>query len=384
MAKDNNINILFICTVLDIGGNEKQLYHVVLGMDKALFNPIVCCLKEDGVFGKKLRDKGFRVYSNLLKSKYDVRVLFSLRSIMKMENIHTVFTVGEGDKMFWGRLSAKLSNVPVIISSVHSTLSDGQRGSTLGFLNKLLMPITDRIVAVSNKQKEFLIKHEGITEEKITVIHNGVDLSQFEDQIETKNQKEELGIPSSHSVVSIIAWLRPEKAHSVFLQAATRILQRIPEVTFLIIGNGSERVPLENLSKTLGISGNVRFLGERLDIPEILAITDVSVLCSTTIETCPNSILESMAAEVPVVTTDVGGLSEIVLDRETGFLVKPGDIQGFAHKILWLIKDREKAKELGRAGKERVRKHFSMDIAIHSREELILDLTCEKVGIPNP
>ncbi len=213
--KEEKINILFVCTTLVIGGCEKQLHHVVLRMDRRRFNPIICCLKEDGTLGRDLRKKGIKVYSDLLQSKYDIRVLFRLVSLIKREKIHAVFTVGEGDKMFWGRLAAKFSGVRVIISSVHSTLADGQKGSTIGFLNKLIMPITDRIVAVSENQKQFLVKHEGLKEEKILVIRNGVDLSRFDGPKRGRRKREELNIPFSHFVVGLIAMLRPEKAGCV-------------------------------------------------------------------------------------------------------------------------------------------------------------------------
>jgi len=377
-VKEEKINILFVCTTLVMGGCEKQLYNIILRMNRRRFNPIICCLKDEGVLGRDLRKKGIKAYSNLLRSKYDIRVLFHLVSLIKREKIHAIFTVGEGDKMFWGRLAGKFSGVPVIVSSVHSTLADGEKGSTIGFLNKLIMPISDKIVAVSEDQKEFLVKHEGLREEKITVIPNGVDLSRFHGSNQTLSTREELGIPLSHFVVGIIAMLRPEKAHSVFIHAASRILRHTSEVTFLVVGEGDLRAELEELVRRLGVSDNVRFLGERQDVEEILASLDAVVLCSYTIESFPNSILEAMAAGKPVVVTDLGGLREIVVDGETGFVVKPRDVEGLADKVLWLINNPEKSRSLGEAGMERVGKLFPLEKAIRAREKLIEDLFFEK------
>ncbi len=126
------------------------------------------------------------------------------------------------------------------------------------------------------------------------------------------------------------------------------------------------------------MSDNVKFLGERQDVEEILASMDAVVLCSYTVESFPNSILEAMAAGKPVVVTDVGGLREIVVDGETGFVIKPQVVEGLADKVLWLMNNPEKSRALGEAGRERVGKLFPLEKAIRAREKLIEDLILEK------
>jgi glycosyltransferase involved in cell wall biosynthesis len=167
--------------------------------------------------------------------------------------------------------------------------------------------------------------------------------------------------------------LRPEKAHAVLLNAAVAIRKTNDRVRYLIVGDGPERANLETLSRSLGLSDIVTFAGGRNDIPEILSALDLFVLCSDT-EAFPVSILEAMAMERPVVSTDVGSVSEAVVHGTTGLLVPPGRPEALASAICELLADPARRREMGVAGRRRVQDHFSVESMVGQYQDLFAEM----------
>ena len=161
-------------------------------------------------------------------------------------------------------------------------------------------------------------------------------------------------------MAGIVAALRPEKNHEMFLYVAALVHRTLPAARFLVVGDGPQRTKLEALAQSLGIAEAVRFLGTRSDVPEVLSLMDVLVLTSH-MEANPICLLEAMASEKPVVATRVGSVAETVLDGRTGYLVAPGDSQGMADRVLELLTDPTRAAAMGRAGREQVIAHWSVD-----------------------
>ena len=161
-------------------------------------------------------------------------------------------------------------------------------------------------------------------------------------------------------VVGIVAALRPEKNHELFLQAAKLVHDALPTAKFLVIGDGPRRAELECFARDLGLNEAVRFTGTRADVPEMLSLVDV-ILLTSHMEANPASILEAMACEKPVVATLVGSVPETVLGGRTGYLVPPGDAYEFAGRTLDLLCHPDHAALLGRAGREHVIAHWSVD-----------------------
>jgi glycosyltransferase involved in cell wall biosynthesis len=285
---------------------------------------------------------------------------------MQRRRIDAIVTVGAGDKMFWGRLAARLAGVPVIASALHST---GMPDS-VQFSNRLLAPITDAFIAVAEPHGRYLAEHEGCTASKIRVIPNGVDCDRFRPRPCDPDLRDALSLPQDAPVVGILAALRPEKNHELFLRAAARVHHAMPAVRFILIGDGPRRADLETLAKELSISQAVRFLGTRSDVPELLALTDVMLLTSH-MEANPVSILEAMATGKPVVATKVGSVAESVLEGQTGYLVPPGGEEELAQRTLELLRDRSLAAALGRAGRQHVLDHWSIDRMVEGYQDVL-------------
>jgi len=361
-----------------VGGAERICEDILLRIDRDRFNPILLCMREPGPLAETVAREGIKVYSNLISDKYDFTVAMRLQRIMRQEEIHALETFGSGEKLFWGRLCAKWAGVPAITSSLHKTFIKGKTHS-VEFLNRMLWGLNDRIIAIGEASKDYLVKYEAVPEKKVTVIYNGVDLEKFKPHPPELRIKSELGVPEENQVVGILAVLRPEKAHRVFLESAKIISQELPRVSFLVVGDGGERTKLEEFSSELGLDGRVIFAGNRSDVPEVLSIFDVAVLCSDPyIETLPTAILEAMAMAKPTVATEVGCLREMVIEGSSGYLVPVRKPRELAEAVSKLLKNPELAQKMGQEGRKRTEELFSIERMVGKREELFEEILKQK------
>lgn len=370
---------MFVITSMPVGGAETLLVELVRRLDRARFSPELCCLKHFGPLGEVLAAE-MPAFTGLLSRKYDVTVLWRLVRLMRRRRIDAVVTVGTGgDKMFWGRLAGWLAGVPVICSALHSTgLPDH-----VELPNRLLAPITDAFIGVAEPHGRYLVEHEGCPESKVRVIANGVDTERFHPRWPDRKLLEELGLQADTPVAGIVAALRPEKHHELFLQAALLIRAAIPEARFLVVGDGPQREKLESLARQLSLDSAVRFLGTRSDVPGVLSLLDVLMLTSH-MEANPISILEAMACEKPVVSTRVGSVPQTVVEGETGFLTAPGDARQMADRVIELLQDPERAAAMGRAGREQVLSRWSIDRTVEGYQKLIAEIYAAKAAARAP
>lgn len=367
------LRVMFVITSMPVGGAETLLVNLARRLDRRRFEPEFCCLKHFGPLGELLA-REIPGFTGLLQQKYDVRVWGRLARLLRRRRIDAVVTVGTGgDKMFWGRLAAWRAGVPVVVSALHSTgLPD-----RVEWLNRRLAPWTDAFIAVARPHARYLSEHEGCPAEKVHVIPNGVDVDQFCRRPADAALRAALGLPRGAPVAAIVAALRPEKNHAMFLRAAAQIRAAVPTARFLVIGDGAERAKLEDLAARLELNGAVHFLGTRSDIPELLALTDVVVLTSH-MEANPVSVLEALACARPVVATRVGSLAETVHDGVSGYLVPPDDVAALAARVTELFGDRAKARRFGQAGRREVAARWSLERMVSGYEELLERLHRDK------
>jgi glycosyltransferase involved in cell wall biosynthesis len=369
--------VIFVVTSLIIGGAERQLVQILKHLSRKYFEPVVVCLKDPGVLAEELAPLNITIYSRLLNHKADFRVLPRLMAIIKKEKPHILWARGIGDKMFWGRLAGKLTRIPIILSSIHFMGSMGQRKSIIGPFNKILTPLTDRFVAVSENQRRYLIEEEGIPAHKTVVIHNGIDLGGFRAKRGPWSVKEDLGIPDRVAVIGQVARLRPEKGHRLLLQAAHKLQEKDREVVILLIGDGPERKILEEICTTLHLGSMVRFLGDQREPADLINILDMGTL-SSPMETFPNVLLEYMALAKPVIAPNAGGVPEIITDGIHGLLFSPGQADSLAEKILFLLANPEVSRAMGEEGAKRVANSFSLEMSLKKIEQLFFELLAEK------
>jgi glycosyltransferase involved in cell wall biosynthesis len=264
-----------------------------------------------------------------------------------------------------GRVAALLSmrrRPGVVVHTFHGHVLSGYFSplATRVFvtIERLLAPVTTRLVAVSEEVRDDLVRLRIARPERIEVIPLGFDLTRFataEGQRTRARRELKLG---DGPVVLLVARLVPIKRVDRFLRIAARV--QTPGVTFAIAGDGDLGEDLRRLDAAAALGSRIRWLGLRTDVEFLLAAADVTVLCSDN-EGTPVSLIESQAAGVPVVATRVGGVPAVVIDRETGFLVEADDEAAFAAAIDRLLADPDLRRRMGQSGSDHVRAHFGLD-----------------------
>ncbi len=375
------LRVMFLITSMPVGGAEVLLVNLIRRLDREGFLPSLCCLKALGPLGEILSSE-IPTFHDLIHDKYDVRVVRRLAQLFREQRIDAVVTVGAGDKMFWGRLAARRARVPVVLCALHST---GWPDS-IGRLNRLRLMTrwTDTFIGVAAAHGQHLIDKEHFPADKVRVIPNGVDVDRFNPGIDGTAARRELGIDAKAPVAGIVAALRPEKNHELFLRAAARVRAKVPDAQFVMIGDGPERPGIERLIAELKLGGAAHLLGTRANIPELLAALDVFALTSR-IEANPVSILEAMAAGKPVIAPNVGSIKESVSDGETGYLTDPNDEEQVAQRLTELLTDPQRARRMGEAGRAAVVSQWSLERMVEGYESLIGEIyrrKCETPGSP--
>jgi glycosyltransferase involved in cell wall biosynthesis len=300
---------------------------------------------------------------------------------MRRERPHIVHTHTATAGLL-GRLAARLAGVPVILHTFHGHVLRGYfgpiRSKALVWMERFLARLSDRIVTVSEGQRQELAGYGIAALEKITVVPLGFEL---EDLLACQSYRgelrRELGLGDENKLVGIVARLVPIKNHRLFLQAAQVVAEAIPQARVLVVGDGELREELEAYAHDLGLDGKALFTGWRRDLPRLYADLDVVALTSIN-EGTPVSLIEAMAAAVPVVATAVGGVPDVVVDGETGYLVKEGDVKGMAEAIMELLRDPKKARQMGQQGRETVYPRFASQTLIANAEGLYVDLLRQK------
>jgi len=358
---------------MPVGGAETLLLNLVRRMEAKRFQPEICCLKDAGPLGETIRDQ-IPFHSNFINHKYDFRVLGRLKKLLRERRIDALVTVGAGDKMFWGRLAARQARVPVILSALHSTgWPDG-----IGRINRTLTGITDGFIAVAQSHGKFLVDFERFPSEKVHVIPNGIDTDRFQFSNEKRTfWRQRLGIPGNAPVCGIVAALRPEKNHLLFLRSAALTLKQIPDAHFMVVGDGPELEKLEMAVRENCLQPRVHFTGSCSDVPGILSAMDLFALSSQN-EASPVSILEAMSCNRPVVATDVGSISESVLHGKTGYLVESGDAAAMSQYWCKVLANETLQTHLGEASRRHVVDHASLAVMVDGYESLIESIFARK------
>ncbi|MBN1503694.1 MAG: glycosyltransferase [Candidatus Eisenbacteria bacterium] len=364
------LSVTFVASTLAVGGTETMVREYALRMDRRRFTPSVVCLKGPGRIGEELAARGVPVVSGVAASRLGLSGLGRLRATLRARRAQAVVCLDHRNAMTLG-VVASLGVVRKRFVTVHSTrLWSGKKilGGSVGYA----MRFVDRVIAVGPNQARYLVEEEGVRSDRIAVVPNGIDAAEFEANTDAAEARGSLGLGPDCRVAGIVAALRPEKNHELFLEAAARVLRAVPGARFLVVGGGSRREKLERLAAGLGLADAVSFLGERGDARSIIRAFDVAVLCShPVVETLPVFVMEAMAWGKPVVSTRVGDVESLVEDGVTGLLVPPGSVEELAGAVGRLLTDPETARRMGRRGRDKVVSEFSLDSSVRVLEDLL-------------
>jgi len=370
--QDNRIRVLKFLTNFNVGGTERQFVQLVQQMDLDRFDLHLGCFARRGGFLPLVESRGIPL------GEFSIRRLYSpltwwrqvqFARYLRWNRFQVVHTYGFYPNLF-AVPAARLAGVPVIIASIRDTGEVWAPNKRL--VQKAVCKLATCVLANADAVRNQLIL-DGYDERKLTVIRNGVDLPRLDRRERTGPIRQEFGIPENSPIVTVLSRLNELKGIQYFLDALPAVLAGFPNTRFLIVGEGPARAGLEAYSQSKGYGRAAIFTGLRLDVPDILRETSLSVLPSLS-EGLSNVLIESMAAGVAVVATHVGGNPEIVDDGITGLLVPPRDAHALAEAMTQLLSNPEAAAHMGSAGRDRIERRFSMGRAVHETQQLYTSL----------
>jgi glycosyltransferase involved in cell wall biosynthesis len=359
------IKVLHVLSDTNIGGAGRYLFNLLSLRDNKRFEVVVAC-PGGGELEKQLKSKGIKVFTldggeNSAKFGH----IKKLRQIISREKVDIVHTHAS----FAGRIAAKLAGCKVVMT--RHGLGSGGNGVIKRIVTRLISrAFTDRIIAISRAVKISLMD-SGVPADMINIIHNGIDLSNF-DGIKGTLRKE-LGIDPDIPIVGIVARLVPEKGYEYAINAFYHVLKVFPSARLIIIGDGPLEESLKNMCVKLGIKEHVVFTGYRKEVENLDADFDVFVLPSIS-EGLGLALLEAMALGKPAVATATGGIPEVIKHRVNGFLVPPGNDNYLAESIIEVLSDKELAKAIGLEAKKTVNEKFSSKTMSQKTEKVYTEV----------
>jgi glycosyltransferase involved in cell wall biosynthesis len=383
------IPVAYVIGSLNIGGAERHLAQVLPRLDRSRWLPSVYCLTERGELAPVLEAAGIPVIcspvapppagaSRALRLRRIAGTTFHLtRSMRERQACIAHFFLPAA--YILGAPAAIMARVPIRVMSRRS-LNDYQRGTRLSrTIEGRLHPMMTAVLGNSLSVVRQLRDDEGVRPDRLGLIYNGIDLSPFRTALRRSEVRASLGIGDDALVFVIVANLIPYKGHRDLIAAFGRAHARLPGNWRLLVVGRDDGVGagLREQASALGIGDHLVFLGPRRDVPDLLRSADVGILSSHQ-EGFSNAILESMAAGLPTIATNVGGNPEAVIDGETGLIVAPHDADGMSAAIERLAADAGLRARLGEASRRRVEACFGLDACTARYEEFYAGLLARK------
>jgi len=387
------IKIIHIITRLDKGGSAEETLLTVSGLDRGIYDvalirgiSVESNMAEDESIAveKSLRDvegEGVRIItvSSLVRRIspfYDLKAFFALIKILRYERPHIVHTHTSKAGIL-GRWSAFFARVPVIVHTPHGHVFWGYFGrlktGIFILLEKISALITDRLVVLTEQEKNDHLHFHIAPENKFSEVHSGINLDSFSNtSVDPAAMKKKLTIPEGNFVVGTTGRLTHIKGHRYLIEAAGKIVSSRPDTTFVFLGDGELLDELKNMASISGIEENIKFLGWRQDVAEVMSIFDVFVLPSLN-EGMGRVLVEAMALGKPIVASDIGGIPDLVVDGENGYLVPVGDVEVLAARIRTLLDDPGKREKMGNAG-QRYADKYSLEEMMKKIDRLYREL----------
>jgi len=359
--------LLWLLDGLGVGGAEALVVPFARTLDRTQYELTVACLGriEGEMVVSRLREAGVPVVEFGARNLRDLRTFRRVRDYVRdqrIDLIHAHLTYAG----IWSALLTRQTGIPSVVSlhvatSATRTLRPSLRHRISTdvrdwLMRKVLNRWATRVIMVSEALRQTYLRHGDLRPEKVQVVHNGIELDRFaRDREATRDRVHaEFDIPRDAPVLVTVAVLRPGKGVEVLLEAA----RAVKDAHFLILGDGPKRAEWEALASAHGIGERVHWAGYRTDVDALLAGCDLLVHPSLD-DAFPTVLLEAMAAGLPVVASEVGGIPEIVVVGDTGLLVSPGDAAALARSINALLLDRAQLVRMGEVGREVATTRFS-------------------------
>lgn len=366
---NTRVAIGVVLNTFQAGGTEHQMSELIRRLDRSIFDVHVACFGDRGELRERVHSADVTVTEFRLSGLARATTARQFWRFVRWCRRLDIRVVHACD--FYGNVfalpAAAIARVPVRIGSRRDVFIP-DRTPTHDRLQRLGYRFAHRIVANSKAAADRLVE-EGVSRDKVQRIENGLDLERFATGV----------VRPGEPIISMVGNLRPGKGHDVLLNAAQIVVARVPAARFRIVGDGPLRDDLEHTVERLGLSGNVEFLGHRTDVPSLLGQSGVFVFPSM-MEAAPNAVIEAMAAGLPIVASDAGGIPEVIAHERNGLLVKPGDPAALARSLLRLLDAPDLAAGFARTAREDVAKRFSFERMVKAFEDLYLRELRQRTG----
>jgi glycosyltransferase involved in cell wall biosynthesis len=376
----HKLNVMQIIRNLDVGGAQEVVRTLVDYLVSGDCVPVVCTFR-DGPLRRDIEQLGVKVevlpprrhsiVAFPLFAVDMVRIWWTLVRLVKEYDIDVIQTHLLRSLDFLVLLLRYTTRLRVVLWTFHSAdfvLSETELPKhkwllkPKRYVHHLLYRLTSYLVsgfiAVSDEVKEAMVEVIGPIGDRITVICNGVDVRRYGQPVDEASVHNQLGLDAAAHLISVVATLKEQKGHRYLVEAMGTIVPRYPDAHALFVGHGALREELQNLVRRLNLDGHVHFLGNRHDVPALLAASDLFVLPSLC-EGLSMALLEAMASGRPIVATSVSGTNQVMIHSETGLLVAPRDSHALADAITQLLSDPARAQAMGQAAKRHVEAHYS-------------------------
>lgn len=362
--------VLHVIDSLDLGGAQAVLINLIKHGDRSRFEFEAATMHGRGVYWEQLEALDVPVKSLSFHARFPsyVPALAWLCATRGYDVVHTHLLAAN----VIAKPVAALCGVPVRINHDHCNdkLADPRKWAPRA--DEITNRFSTHVIAVSESTRDFVVNHERVPDDLVTTIHNGVDVEAFQPRPELRaSARERWGLPANAFVVGGIGRLTHQKNFALFLEVAAAVIARHPHAVFVIAGTGEEEAMLREKARALGIEQSVRFLGFVGEMAALYPALDMLLLTSR-YEGLPITILEAMAVGIPIVSSDLDGVQEILVDGEDAALVEPGNAAAFASRVSELIAQPETARRLADAALRKVRSGYSAAAMARAVEAIYL------------
>jgi glycosyltransferase involved in cell wall biosynthesis len=367
------IRVGFVLHAMQVAGAEVLVNETIRRLGSRIV-PVVFCLDEIGILGERLAAEKTPVVAYGRRPGLHLSVSRRMAGDIDAHGIEVIHA-HQYTPLFYSAIAARLSRArPRVIFTEHGRHYPDVVSARRRWLNRLLFDrFADDVNAVCEFSARSLSERDGFRADRIHVIPNGIDAPRYTAAADRAALRVRLGLDPDRRYVACVARFHPVKDHRTLLNAFGRVTAHHDDVDLLLVGDGALRADLTRQCRDLGIESRVRFLGVRDDVADLLRAADIFALTSVS-EAASITLLEAMAAGLPVVVTAVGGNPEIVRADVDGLLAPRGDEQAIAAALLRVLGEPGLAQALGAAGAARVREHFQLDQTVNRYYELYASL----------
>lgn len=338
--------------------------------DKNQFKFVVCYSSKGNLWEEFTKHKEIELIDFSIESKYQFSAIQKITKIIRAKKVDLIHTQGPGSTDFFASCASRLAKIPLIVTRplmLEDWIRPNLNKKIYAFFDKFTLNHASSVIAVSKAGVKYLTENSKLSKQKITLIYNGVDINVFAPSPKAGDNDDSLCIGTCAQLTSYKGW--PD-----FLRVIYLIKNKFPKLKCIIVGDGPLKGEVLNRAHSMGIFDMIDLVGFKKDVTHYLQKMDIFLMTSWS-EGLPVAIIEAMAAGLPVVATSVGGVPELVIHGETGYLGPPNNPEVIAKYASMLLENKELRKKLGKSGRERVKEHFIIQKMVSEYEKIYIDCT---------